>query len=357
MRVAILSEDFPPMIGGIAEYVGNLARVLARTHEVAVWTTPPLHPGMEPVHQPKRAYARHELPHTVWGIFRALKRWRPDRVIVGHTQFRLLLAARLAAPGRYLAIAYGNDFLGAQRTWTRGAVNYLLAQARPLVTISQSSAARLRALGIPNPVVIYPGTDPQRFSPPPSPPPPPFTLLSVGRLVQRKGLDVAIRAVAQLRQQRAVQYLIGGRGPERPHLQALARDLGVEDCVHFLEGVSAEELPDLYRRAHVFVLPLREETRADSIEGFGMVFLEAAATAVPSVAGRTGGAVEAVRDGETGFLVPPADVRAVVHTVKRLMEDEPLRRQLGENGRRWVVTEMNWDRVGQEFEHWLNASR
>ena len=355
MRVAILSEDFPPLVGGIAEYVGNLARVLARKHDVAVWTTPPVSPGA--LHAEDEApYARWVLPRTLWGMYRALRRWRPDRVIVGHTQARLLLAARLAAPGRYLAIAYGNDFLAAQREWTRGLVNHLLAQARPLVAISHSSAARLRDLGIPNPVVIYPGTDPQRFSPPAEPPPPPFTLLSVGRLVQRKGLDVAIRAVAELRRQHPdIRYLIGGRGPERPHLQALARDLGVADVVHFLESVPATDLPDLYRQAHVFVLPLRREERANSIEGFGMVFLEAAATAVPSVAGRTGGAVEAVRDGETGLLVPPADVNALIRALARLIKDEAFRRRLGQNGRRWVEEEMNWDRVGREFDRWLAA--
>lgn len=358
MRVAILSQEFPPMVGGIAEYVGNLARILARSHEVAVWTTPPVNYGYGATASTESEvlYHRFVLPRTVWGMYRELRRWRPDRVIVGHTDFRLLLAARLAANGLYIAIAYGNDFLGAQRMWYRSGVNHLLAQARPLVTISRSSGERLRGLGIPNPVVIYPGTDPERFSPPTEPPPPPFTLLSVGRLVPRKGLDVAIRAVAELRRRHPhIRYLIGGRGPERPRLQSLARDLGVSDIVHFLEGVPAPDLPDLYRQAHVFVLPLREEQQADSIEGFGMVFLEAAATAVPSVAGRTGGAVEAVRDGETGLLVPPADTAATVAAVERLLQDVELRLQLGRNGRRWVEEEMNWERVAREFEHWLLA--
>jgi len=334
MRIAILSEEFPPMIGGIAEYLGNLARELGKIHDVAVWAPPPMNFTSEENSPAEMPYQRFPLPRTIWGMWKALRQWQPDRIIVGHTHFQLLLSARLAAGSRYLAIAYGNDFLAAQRAWHRTFVNYLLAQARPLITISHNSASRLRSLGIPNPVVIYPGTDPKRFSPPQHPPPPPFTLLSVGRLVQRKGLDVAIRAVADLRQRHPdIRYLIGGRGPERPHLQHLARDLGVKDVVHFLDSVPPAELPDLYRQAHIFVLPLREESRADSIEGFGIVFLEAAATAVPSVAGKTGGAVEAVRDGETGFLIPPADVSAVTTTVERLILDETLRRRLGQNGR------------------------
>ncbi len=356
MRIAIVTQEFPPMIGGISEYVSNLARELAYLHEVAVWSPPPLE-YLEPEgeeHDPP--YKRFNLPRGVWAISRALRQWRPDRIIVGHTDLKLLLVARWTLPGRYVAITYGNDFLGAQRTWYRGLVNHLLAQARPLVTISHSSAERLRALGIPNPVVIHAGTDPQRFSPPSTPPPPPFTLLSVGRLEQRKGLDVAIRAVAELHQRHPnVRYLIGGRGPERPHLQHLARELGMDKIVHFLDKVPPDELPDLYRKAHVFVLPLREEHEADTIEGFGMVFLEAAATAVPSVAGRMGGAVEAIRDGETGILVPPGDVASIVETVDHLIHDETLRRRLGRNGRRWVEEEMNWARVARDFDYWLTT--
>ncbi len=354
MRIAVISYEFPPNVGGISEYVGQVAWRLAQKHEVGVWAPPPYAPlpGNEAL--PSTPYQRFDMPRTLWGLRHALARWRPDRILVGHTELPLLAAAWLVARTRYMAIAYGNDFLGAQRTWHRPLVNYLLAHARPLITISQSSARRLHMLGIPNPVVIYPGTDPQRFHPPDAPPAGPFTLLSVGRLVPRKGVDTAIRALARLRKANAdLLYLIAGRGPERPRLQRLARDLGVEEHVRFLGGVSSSDLPDVYRRAHVFVLPLREESQADSVEGFGMVFLEAAATAIPSVAGNSGGAAEAVRDGETGFLVPPSNVDAVAEAVQRLLDDEVLRLEMGHNGRRWVEEEMNWDRVVRDFEHWL----
>ena len=173
-------------------------------------------------------------------------------------------------------------------------------------------------------------------------------------MVQRKGLDVALRAVARLRRYYPdIRYVIVGRGPERPHLQRLARTLGVDGHVDFLGAVPDEDLPDVYRRAHVFVLPLREETLADSIEGFGMVFLEAAATAVPSVAGNSGGAAEAVRHEETGLVVPPGDEEAVYGAVRLLLDDPERRVQMGQAGRRWVETEMNWQRVVREFQAWL----
>ncbi len=353
MRVAILTREFPPTVGGIAEYIGQVAQRLGTRHTVGVWAPPPVE-GSPPANG--RTYEWHLLPRTMWGVVRQVRRWQPDRVIVGHADVRLLIAARLAAPRAYFAIAYGNDFLGAQRLWYRPLVNHLLAQARPVITVSQSSARRLQRLGIPNPVVIYPGTDPCRFTPPDTPPSPPWTLLSVGRLVQRKGLDVAIRAMARLREHHPhVQYLIVGRGPERLHLQRLARDLALEDHVHFLGAVAPKDLPAVYRRAHVFVLPLREEGVANSVESFGMVFLEAAATAVPAVAGDSGGAAEAVRHGETGLVVAPGDEEAVYTAVHRLLDDAPWREDLGRNGRRWVEEEMNWDRVVRDIEIWLQA--
>ncbi len=350
MRVAILTREFPPAVGIIGEYVRQLARHLGGHHAVTVWA-PPFNgvSAEEPT-----PYTHRALPRTTLNLARHLRAWRPDRVIVGHTDLRLLLAARLALPRGYVVIAYGNDFLGAQKRWYRGLVNALLAQARPVVTISRSSARRLQHLGIPNPVVIYPGTDPARFTPPPEPPPLPYTLLSVGRLVQRKGLDIALRAVARLRRYYPdIRYVIVGRGPERPRLQRLARTLGVDGHVDFLGAVPDEDLPDVYRRAHVFVLPLREETLADSIEGFGMVFLEAAATAVPAVAGDSGGAAEAVRHEETGLVVPPGDEEAVYGAVRLLLDDPERRVQMGQAGRRWVETEMNWQRVVREFQAWL----
>lgn len=119
--------------------------------------------------------------------------------------------------------------------------------------------------------------------------------------------------------------------------------------------VPDEELPDLYRKTHIFVMPTREEQEAASVEGFGIVYLEASASGLPVVAGHSGGAVEAVRHGETGFLVPPDDVGALSETLHRLLDDAELRRRLGENGRRWVEDEMNWDRAARQLADLLNV--
>lgn len=351
MKIAVVTLDFPPSLGGVQEYLGQLARRIGVEHELTVWAPPPLRNQPVAGHMP---YQRYTIPRTALATARVLKRWQADRVIVGHAHFRLLLSAWLAAPDRYLTIAYGNDFLSAQRRWYRPLFNRLLARSRPLISISHSSARRLHGLGMPEPVVIHPGTDPQRFHPPDVPPPPPYTLLSVGRLVPRKGLDTALRALVHLRRDfPRIQYLIAGRGPERRHLQRLAQKLGLGEAVHFLGTVPDEDLPALYRRAHLFVLPMREEARAGSVEGFGIIFLEAAATAVPSVAGDSGGVAEAVRDGETGLLVAPDNVDALCAAISTLLKEPEQRLRMGATGRRWVEEVMNWDRVAREFSQWL----
>lgn len=346
MRIAIITKEFPPAFGGVEEYLGHVAHGLSARHTVRVWA-----PGGHASAGESTPYDLVPLPRMLWRLIRQLRGWGPDRIVVGHTDLHLLLAARLALPEGYVAIAYGNDFLAAQRLWYRPLVNRLLAAASKVITISHYSARRLQTLGIENPHVIHPGTDPSRFTPPSTPPPGPLTLLSVGRLVRRKGLDVALRALRRLRDDFPhLRYLVVGRGPERRGLQKLAQRLGLDGHVHFLGAVPAAELPDVYRQAHVFLLPLRPEAPGDSVESFGMVFLEAAATAVPSVAGNSGGAAEAVRDGETGFVVEPGDEEAVYHATRQLLADEALRQQMGRHGRRWVEEVMNWDRVVAQFE-------
>ncbi|NOZ28443.1 MAG: glycosyltransferase family 4 protein [Chloroflexi bacterium] len=343
MRIALLTLDFPPGVGGVQTYLYEIACRLAKRHELIVVTPVGASPDAE------EPFRRVVLPSsTPWAFARSLGALRPDRVLVGHAHPRLLVPAALVARGRYGAIAYGNDYLAAQRRWHRPLFNWLLGRSRPLVTITRANAELLRRLGLPRPVVVYPGTDPTRFRPPPSPPESPFVLLTVGRLVPRKGIDMVLRVLpALLAEFPGLRYRVAGDGPDRPRLERIARDLGVAHAVEFLGRVPDERLPDLYRSAHVFVMPAREEREAASMEGFGIVYLEASASGLPVVAGRSGGAVEAVREGETGLLVPPDDPEALTRTLRDLLGDAALRRRMGQAGRRWVEEEMNWDRAAK----------
>src|ERR1700752_507157 len=170
-------------------------------------------------------------------------------------------------------------------------------------------------------------------------------VLTVARLEPYKGVDMALRAVAQVRNDGLdVNYLIVGSGKKRKEYQKLAAELKIADHVRFVGNVPEAELPAVFNLASAYVGVSR---RADGsrVEGFGVALAEASACGLPVIAGQSGGLAEAVRDGETGLVVDPDDPDAVAGALKRLLGDQLLARRLGQSGRKAVETYYNWDRV------------
>jgi phosphatidylinositol alpha-1,6-mannosyltransferase len=158
-------------------------------------------------------------------------------------------------------------------------------------------------------------------------------LFTVSRLIRRKGISTMIRALPRILQAEPnAVYVVAGSGEEEGALRRLAVDLGLEDRVMFTGPVTEEVKKALYGICEVFVLPCRSLPDGD-VEGFGIVFLEAAASGKPAVAGRSGGVVDAVADEETGLLVPPDSPDALAAAVVRVLGDEELARRLGSQGR------------------------
>jgi phosphatidylinositol alpha-1,6-mannosyltransferase len=186
-------------------------------------------------------------------------------------------------------------------------------------------------------------------------------LLSVARLTRHKGIDTALQALAMLcRDYPDLRYAVVGTGEEHKALEAEARSLGIADRTRFLTDVPDRDLPALYNCAEVYlgVSRLMEQR----VEGFGISLVEAAACALPVVAGRSGGIPEAVRDRETGLLVDADRSESVRDALAQLLNDAALRVRLGSAGRRAVEEYYNWDRVtadlrriGHEFA--LSVSR
>ena len=173
-------------------------------------------------------------------------------------------------------------------------------------------------------------------------------ILTVARLVRHKGQDVGIRALAALRAEFPdARYVLVGEGPEEARLRHLAIEYGVESRVIFAGVLADAELPEAYSTATVYLGASRIDREVD-VEGFGISFIEAAACGLPSVAGDSGGIRSAVRDGETGFVVPPTDVDAVGAAIALLLRDETLRRRMGDAGRAAVERHYNWDRVARD---------
>ena len=173
-------------------------------------------------------------------------------------------------------------------------------------------------------------------------------LLSVARLSRHKGVDTALKALAGLASRYSdLRYAVVGSGEELEALEEEARQLGVGDRVRFLTEVPDRDLPALYNVAEVYLgLSRLMEQR---VEGFGISIAEASACGIPVVAGRSGGIPEAVREGETGFLVDAERPDGVAEAVGRLLDDQELRSRLGAAGRRAVETYYNWDRVAGDL--------
>ena len=170
-------------------------------------------------------------------------------------------------------------------------------------------------------------------------------VITVARLEPYKGIDMALKAVAECRRDGlAVNYLVVGAGKKKKTYQKLAEELDIASAVRFVGNVPDPDLPLLLNAASAYVGVSR---RADGtrVEGFGVALAEASACGLPVIAGQSGGLAEAVRDGETGLVVDPDDAAAVAAALKRLLGDQLLARRLGQGGRKAIETFYNWDRV------------
>ena len=177
-------------------------------------------------------------------------------------------------------------------------------------------------------------------------------ILSVGRLVRRKGFDQVIRAIPELVKQGIdAHYALIGIGEDWDYLSDLAKELGVSERLHLLGHVSPEDLPRWYNACDVFVMANRE-INGDT-EGFGMVFLEAAACGKPSIAGNAGGTGAAVVDGVTGYRVDGTNVSVLVGRLSALLSNSDLAAQLGHAGMVRARDEFSWNAVAYKTRNLL----
>jgi phosphatidyl-myo-inositol dimannoside synthase len=369
----LVTNDFPPKVGGIQSYLWELWRRLP-PGEVTVLTTPYPGAGEFDRAQPFRVVrdqARVLLPTA------ALAR-RIDALAteVGAGVIFLDPALPLGALGPrlraapYVAVLHGAEVTVPGRLpGSRALLRRVLDGAAGILAAGTYPAEEAaRAAGRPLPgLVIPPGVDVGRFRPVDDPaaraatrkqyglPEAAPLVLGLSRLVPRKGFDVLIDAVARLTRRRfpasrpadgaehEVHVAIGGNGRDRARLARRAARAGLGDRFHLLGRVPDDGLAALYGAADVFAMCCRERWGGLEAEGFGIVFLEAAACAVPAVAGRSGGAWEAVEDGVTGFVVDPLDAGAVAGALARLLDDPALRRDMGAAARTRAETAFAYD--------------
>lgn len=382
MSHVLVTNDFPPKVGGIQSYLWELWRRLDPSSFTVL--TSSSDPGAAEFDEEQsergirieRLEARMLLPTP--GLAR-----RVESVVASTGSSLVVLdpALPLGAIGRTLSVPYAVVLHGAEVTvpghlpLSRSLLASVLARARLLICAGSYPASEARRsvremeahrVGAPASdryleiAEVPPGVDTDRFRVLDRPgrakaraafglPERGLVVLSVSRLIPRKGMDVLIEAAAALRRSfPELVVAIGGEGRDRSRLERIARRSGAPAV--FLGRVPDAELPDLYGSADVFVMACRDRWAGLEQEGFGIVFLEAAACGVPQVAGRSGGAAEAVAHGETGFVVDePSDPARVASALRRLLSDGELRLRMGESARRRAQSQFDYDLLSRRL--------
>lgn len=371
MKHLLLTNDFPPKLGGIQSYLWELWRRLA-PGDVTVFAGRFAGSDAWDRSQGYRIERHHR---TQFLPTRTLAR-DVDRLAdeVGAELVLIDPAFPVGLVARWLDHPYGVVLHGAEVTVpgrlpvTRQALGSVLRGAEIVICAGSYPVAEgMHAAGRELPVVnVPPGVDVERFVPlQPSERDAARSalgverdaelVLSLSRLVPRKGMDVLIAAAARLRRRRPrLEVLIGGDGRDRARLE---RKVAKTDApVRFLGRVEDSELPDLYGCADLYVMLCRNRWFGLEQEGFGIVFLEAAACGIPQIAGRSGGSHEAVVDAETGLVLPrPRSARAAEAAIGSLLEDADLRSRMAVRSRERAVRCFTYDVLAQQLAEALDT--
>jgi phosphatidylinositol alpha-1,6-mannosyltransferase len=367
MRLVLVTQDFPPARGGIQTWAVEIAHRLSRRCERFTVIAPAAE-GVEAEDEAlglrviRTGTSNTLVLRSAPALARLVTREGFDRTL--HAQWSTAPAARvlrrlgklqkvaIAAHGRELLLEPWARVGAAQRGYDR-VRRRELAGADCVFAGSRYTAELARGLGAAEErvhVTRY-GTDPRRFRPldasslrirlglgarP--------IVLTIARLVPRKGIDSVLAVLPVVRQVVPdVTYVVAGDGPDRERLEEIARRLGLADCVRFVGTIPDEELPLWYSLGDVFVMPSRSEP--PDVEGFGIVFLEAAACERAVIATRAGGIPDAVSDGISGLLVEPGDGDALAKALGELLSDPARRAELGRRARERVLAELTWEKI------------
>jgi len=345
MRVLLITNDFPPRPGGIQQYLAGLIDALDGPVRV-----------LAPRDGDHHGDVVRDRRRFMWPT-RRIRRWvehhitdfRPDVVLFGAPHPLAHMGPRLR---KSTGVPYGVVCHGAEITIpaafpvARQLVRYPLKRADVLLAVSEFTKRRVERL-TKRPVEIIGAGVADEFTPGSALAGSPVVVGCVSRFVPRKGQAEVLEACAALRSEGLdVAALLVGKGRDERRLRSLAQRLQVP--TRFEVEATFADLPALYRQMHVFAMPCRSRWFGLEAEGFGVVFLEAAASGLPVVAGDSGGAPETVEPGNSGFVVDGSD--ALVETLRTLTNDPDLRRRMGTVGIQRAAEMYSWPAVAERFE-------
>jgi phosphatidylinositol alpha-1,6-mannosyltransferase len=371
-RTLLVTNDYPPRVGGIQRTLHALWRTLPSDR---VSVIAPEYEGAERF-DAAEPYTITRLPRGfVWPtpdtrrrVDEAIDHTGAEVVLFGATYPLATLGPHIAKRGvPYLAAAHGFEYWLSLAPGTHRWMRYATSHASRVPVMCSAFIARVVRTAVPREVpvsVMYPGADVDAFRPdldvddvrarhgllgrP--------VVVCVSRLVARKGQDVLIQAMPEIvRRVPEAALLVVGDGPYRHTLERLAFDAPPRSVV-MTGQVEEDELPGYYAAGDVFAMPCRTRKGGLEVEGWGNVFIEAAACGRPVVVGDSGGAREALIDGVTGRLVDGSDVAGVADAVAGLLEDPPLAAAMGRAGRERVERSFTWPRAAAQLAGWLRAA-
>jgi phosphatidylinositol alpha-1,6-mannosyltransferase len=376
-RVLLVTNDFPPRRGGIQSYLVELVTRLGATGRHAVTVYAPQWKGANAFDAQTVGYqvVRHPgtlmlpLPSVDIRMRRLIAEHNIDTVWFGAAAPLGLLArrARQAGASRVLASTHGHEVGWSMLPVARSVLRRIGEDSDVVTFVSRYTRGRFASAFGPQTALEHlpPGVDTDRFRPDKTsraelrarfrlderP-----TVLCVSRLVPRKGQDMLIRALPAIRQRvdGAALVIVGG-GPYLQTLRGLADRLRVSDHVTFTGGVPASDLPAYHAMADVFAMPCRTRGAGLDVEGLGIVFLEASATGVPVIAGRSGGAPETVQHNKTGLVVDGRSVSQIADSVTELLADPDRAAAMGAAGRDWVTAQWCWDTLAARMSELISG--
>jgi phosphatidylinositol alpha-1,6-mannosyltransferase len=311
-------------------------------------------------------------PRREWEALRWLRRLSSNAGVLSAIWYPEGLLAWVTGRRPHVIMAHGLELMASVEPWRRILwrllLRRILTSADLVVANSHYTAGLVRSVA-PRAKVecILLGVDAKRFCPVEDREEVRGSLglagktviCSVARIAAYKGIDVVLRALALLdeNERHDLVYVVVGKGTELPILQNLAQELGVASLVRWCGFVADDDLPRYYQAADLFVLCTRQSEERQSVEGFGLVFLEAQACGTPVVGTRTGGIPDAVREGEGGWLIPQDDVGALSSIFRRLRQNPESFRSEGGRARRRVLREATWEHYIQRLQALLTPLR
>ena len=363
----LITADFPPIEGGISTVSLSLARKLQQKNHKFTALVPHF-PGMEEFDR-NEGYDIRRVPGYWWRWSRVVplavtqNKWfkqnknQINRILAMNFSFGGLwgLYQRFGIP--YRIFAYGFEFLRFEdNPIMKRIILRIYAGAEKIYSISEFTRKSLIEFGVDESrievmqIAIDPITYQRdrtqargRLLPEIGDAP---LLLTVGRLIPRKGHNTVLSAMDNLRSSYPdLHYAIVGRGPEESNLQGMVCKFGFDDRVHFVGYVDEFDLPDWYAASDIMVMPAAEIK--GSVEGYGLVFLEAGAAGLPVIGSRSGGIPEAIIENETGFLVSPGDHEELALKISKLIDDSAIRKSLGQKGR--IRAEQLWENFAKDI--------